>query len=161
MGTQVPVPAAGDQRNGSISWNSRLCEPRSLSRCRLGKQQWGWRACDVGLWGQGVGGSALCPGHRLLAALGFASLNTRSLNSRPLLFLELQLSEAMQEMWLKGSGRTCPLACPPADLVTWACFCCGLGSSCTGLATASVAFRMWPRCPRGRWPKAPAWPEGL
>lgn len=66
-------------------------------------------------------------------------LNRRSLNSQTLLFLELQLLEAEQEMRLKGSGSSAPLSCPPADLVTWVCLLWELRLPCTGWAAASQA----------------------
>lgn len=92
----------------------------------------------------------------------FALPKRRSLNSRSLLFLELQLLEAKQEMRLKGSGSPAPLPCPPADLVTWVCLRWELGLPCTEWAAASqagcasVAFRSWPCCPKLLWLKATA-----
>lgn len=131
------------------------------------RQQWGWcvEHCRE-LGGSEQEGSVL---NRPLGALAsasvprlLASLNRRSLNSQSPSFLELQLLEAEQEIWLKGSGSTVPLSCPPADLVTWVCLCWELGCPCTGWTAASqtgrssVAFRSWPCCPKLLWPKATA-----
>lgn len=150
-------------------------EPWCVSMCWLEHQQWGWGAWMGRGWQQ-VGGSVLWLGHVvswLLWALASASvprllafLNRRSLNSQPRSFLELQLLEAEREMWSKGSSSTALLLCPLADLVTWACLCCGLRCPCTGQAAASqvgcasMAFRAWPFWPKVLWARVPAWPEG-
>ena len=148
-----------------------LLGSRALGSRAVG-QQWGWcveRCREQGV--SGLEGSVLTwPRHlQPQGPLAFGSvprllhcLNRRSLNSRSLLFLELQLLEAEQEMRLKGSGSPAPLPCPPADLVTGVCLRWELGLPCTGWAAASqagcasAAFRSWPCCPKLLWLKATA-----
>lgn len=164
------MPAPGSQWNQRTCWDPRPWAPEpkgSVVRAAVGlvcgalrgaeRQRSGGLSPDLATPSPATGALGLW-----FSSQAFALPKRRSLNSRSLLFLELQLLQAKQEMRLKGSGSPAPLPCPPADLVTWVCLRWELGLPCTEWAAASqagcasVAFWSWPCCPKLLWLKATA-----